>query len=213
MRCNAIGNKFRAQADTFDQQCFCEEKPPKEVYKCGDDGENCACKGINIYARKTDDSGEELSFEEIYESGDFEMKRSNRGTSCDANTYDKNRDFFPGVQKQCFCDSKGLHHINHYRRKRTERINRQKIARARQQEEELERQRRERERLESIRLAKIEADAKAAEAAAEAAAAAAKVAEEAAFAKAEQDRIASEKVAAAAKLKADGVAHLEEAEA
>ena len=64
-----------------------------------------------------------------------------------------------------------------------------------------------------MRLAKIEADTKAALAANAAAAAKAKADEDAAFAMAEQERAAREKAASAAKLKADAEAAKEEADA
>lgn len=127
------------QVDTFDQQYFCEEKPPKEVYMCGKEGENCACNGVNIYARMTSDDGQPLSFEQVYESGDFEFKRSDTGMPCDANSFGAH-DFLPGIQKQCFCDAKGVHHVNHYNRKRAERRNRHMIFLAKQKEEELQRE-------------------------------------------------------------------------
>ena len=81
--------------DTFDHQCFCEEKPPKEVYKCGNDGEKCECEGVNIFARKTADNGTELPFEEVFESGDFEFKRAH-GTQCDVNEFNA-RGFAEGI--------------------------------------------------------------------------------------------------------------------
>jgi hypothetical protein len=104
------------QTEIFDHQCFCEEKPKLEVYKCGADGERCECKGINVFARKTSDNGTEIPFEEAYENGDFEFVWSQFGSTCDSN-YFRTKDFLPGIQKQCFCDT-GVHNINHYNRKR-----------------------------------------------------------------------------------------------
>lgn len=43
---------------------------------CGHEGQNCACDGVALYGRMTTDSGQPVSFEEVYESGDFEFHRS-----------------------------------------------------------------------------------------------------------------------------------------
>lgn len=198
--------------DTFDQQYFCEEKPPKQVYMCGADGHNCACDGIAIYARMTSDDGQPTSFEQAYEAGDFEFRKSKGGIGCDATHFDAHN-FLPGIQKQCFCDAEKVHGHNHYNRKRAERINRDTIRLAKIEEERLQTETLEIQRKAQEKLAKIEADAKAALAANAAAAQAAKAAEDAAFAKAEAERAAAEKVASAAKIKADAEAHKEEAEA
>jgi hypothetical protein len=199
-------------SDIFDSQCFCEEKPPKEVFKCGNDGEKCECKGINVFALKTSNNGTELPFEEAYEQGQFEFKRSNTGTQCTTSDF-RAHGFGDGIQKQCFCDDSRVHHINHYRRKRKERINREKLQAAQLLAKMLADQKKIEEADIQKKLAKIEADAKAAEAAAIAVAAVAKAAEEAAFAKAESDRATAEKAASAAKLVADAETAKDEAEA
>jgi len=207
-----FGNKWRMQVDTFDQQYFCEEKPPKEAYMCGHDGQNCACNGVAIYARMTSDDGQPTSFEQAFEAGDFEFHNSHGAIGCDAHHFNAH-DFLPGIQKQCFCDAVKVHEHNHYNRKRAERINREVIRLAQVEEERLQAETLEIQRKAQEKLAKIEADAKAALAANAAAAQAAKAAEDAAFAKAEAERAAAEKVASAAKTKADTEAHKEEAEA
>jgi hypothetical protein len=82
LRCDSFGNEWRAQTDIFDHQCFCEEKPPKEVFKCGNENEKCECNGINVFARKTSNNGTEIPFEEAFELGNFEFQHSNNGEQC-----------------------------------------------------------------------------------------------------------------------------------
>ena len=116
--------------ETYDQQYFCEEKPPKEVFMCGQDGQDCNCPGVSIFARMTSDDGQPVSFEEAYEAGDIEFKKNKQGVACNANAFGA-QDFLPGIQKHCFCDNQNVHHISHYRRKRAERLNREHIHAAR----------------------------------------------------------------------------------
>lgn len=73
--------------ETYDQQYFCEEKPPQEVFMCGEDGEDCNCPGVSIFTRKTSDDGQPISFEDAFESGDFEFKRKKGGVACNENAF------------------------------------------------------------------------------------------------------------------------------
>jgi hypothetical protein len=123
------------QSEIFDHQCFCEEKPPMEVYKCGNEGEKCECKGISVYARKTSDNGTEIPFEEAFKEGEYEFARTNEGITCDELSF-HSKDFLPGIQKHCFCDA-GVHLHAHYHRVRQERITRWRIRAAKRMEQQL----------------------------------------------------------------------------
>ena len=59
----------------------------------------------------TSDNGTAIPFEEAYELGEFEFKKSNSGVQCNAPAF-KAQDFAPGIQKHCFCDADGVHNIN-----------------------------------------------------------------------------------------------------
>ena len=214
IQCNA-GNfpkTQRMQQDIFDGQCFCEEFPPKEVYKCGAEGEKCSCNGISIFAKLTgEDPAHQLSFNEVLESGEFEFKRSKDSVRCDAQQF--GGDFAPGYQKQCFCDDRTVHRVKHYRNKRDMRRNRDRLRKAREDEERIAKMTKERIEAAQALAQQIAAEQKAAEAEMKKANEAAKKAEAEAFAKAEKERAAAEKAANEEKKKADQEAHEDEMEA
>lgn len=56
----------RMFVNTYDHQCFCEAKPPKEVTLCGQEGEQCSCNGTVLFGKQYSGDGEKAAtFEQM----------------------------------------------------------------------------------------------------------------------------------------------------